>query len=196
MCRQGSEEDLTRTSRFIKIQESMKYREKCTQSTFFNPFSEDKQGRKYCVACEEIDCEENSKDNPAVNAQAARNQIAEGRLEETESQVEEPVARVESQVEEPVVRVQHVSQRNANPTLSMNRSNGLVRLSGGGASSLPSQPVSVIHSGLDSVFSKLDSASQSLMETQDIETSRQLVLLIKDCADCLLSLKNAAVAHQ
>ena len=196
MCRQGSEEDLTRTSRFIKIQESMKYREKCTQSTFFNPFSEDKQGRKYCVACEEIDCEENSKDNPAVNAQAARNQIAEGRLEETESQVEEPVARVESQVEEPVVRVQHVSQRNANPTLSMNCSNGLMRLSGGGASSLPSQPVSVIHSGLDSVFSKLDSASQSLMETQDIETSRQLVLLIKDCADCLLSLKNAAVAHQ
>ena len=87
MCRQGSEEDLTRTSRFIKIQESMKYREKCTQSTFFNPFSEDKQGRKYCVACEEIDCEENSKDNPAVNAQAARNQIAEGRLEEMESQV-------------------------------------------------------------------------------------------------------------
>ena len=157
------------------------------------------------MACEEIDCEENSKDNPAVNAQAARNQIAEGRLEEMESQVEEPVARVESQVEEPVVRVQRVSQRNANPTLCLNRPNGLMRLSGGGgtlsnsdgASSLPaSQPISVIHSGLDSVFSKLDSASQSLMETQDIETSRQLVLLIKDCADCLLSLKNAAVAHQ
>ena len=156
------------------------------------------------MACEEIDCEENSKDNPAVNAQAARNQIAEGRLEEMESQVEEPVARVESQVEEPVVRVQRVSQRNANPTLCLNRPNGLMRLSGqgtlsnnDGASSIPaSQPLSVIHSGLDSVLSKLDSASQSLMDTQDIETSRQLVLLIKDCADCLLSLKNAAVAHQ
>ena len=152
------------------------------------------------MACEEIDCEENSKDNPAVNAQAARNQIAEGRLEEMESQVQEPVARVESQVEEPVVRVQRVSQRNANPTLCLNRPNGLMRLSGGGGtlsnSDGASQPLSVIHSGLDSVFSKLDSASQSLMDTQDIETSRQLVLLIKDCADCLLSLKNAAVAHQ
>ena len=39
---------------------------------------EDKQSRIYCVACEEVDSEENSKDNPAVNQRAARNQIAEG----------------------------------------------------------------------------------------------------------------------
>ena len=141
------------------------------------------------MACEEIDCEENSKDNPAVNAQAARNQIAEGRLEE-----------MESQVEEPIVSVQRVSQRNANPTMSMNRSNGL-RLSGSAVlsnsgTSMPSQPMTVIHTGLDSVFAKMESASQSLMDTQDIETSRQLVLLIKECADCALSLKNAAIAHQ
>merc|ERR1711963_204763 len=48
---------------------------------------EDKRGKKYCVACEEIDCEENSKDNPAVNPIAARNQIAEGQLEDIESQI-------------------------------------------------------------------------------------------------------------
>ena len=39
---------------------------------------QDKHGKIYCVACEEIDCEENSKDNPAINLRAARNQIAEG----------------------------------------------------------------------------------------------------------------------
>ena len=48
---------------------------------------QDKQGKLYCVACEEIDCEENSKDNPAVNPRAARNQIAEGQLEDLESQI-------------------------------------------------------------------------------------------------------------
>ena len=48
---------------------------------------QDKQGKIYCVACEEIDCEENSKDNPAVNPRAARNQIAEGQLEDLESQI-------------------------------------------------------------------------------------------------------------
>ena len=48
---------------------------------------QDKHGKIYCVACEEIDCEENSKDNPAVNPVAARNQIAEGQLEDLESQI-------------------------------------------------------------------------------------------------------------
>ena len=48
---------------------------------------QDKHGKIYCVACEEIDCEENSKDNPAVNPRAARNQIAEGQLEDLESQI-------------------------------------------------------------------------------------------------------------
>ena len=152
---------------------------------------EDKHGRKYCVACEEIDCEENSKDNPAVNAQAARNQIAEGRLEDMESQVEQ----VREPVEEPVISVQHVSQRDANPTLSISRHLGAVRSLSTGTP-LQSSPISVINSGMDSVFAKMSTASQSLMESHDIETSRQLVLLIKDCADCVLSLKNAASAHQ
>ena len=48
---------------------------------------QDKQVKTSCVACEEIDCEENSKDNPAVNPRAARNQIAEGQLEDLESQI-------------------------------------------------------------------------------------------------------------
>ena len=42
----------------------------------------------------------------------------------------------------------------------------------------------------------MSSATQSLMDTDDIETSTQLVKLIKECADCALALKNAAQAHQ
>jgi hypothetical protein len=33
------------------------------------------QGRLYCVACSEIDCDENSKDNPVLSAEAASHQV-------------------------------------------------------------------------------------------------------------------------
>ena len=49
---------------------------------------EDRQNQKYCVACEEVDCAETNKDNPAVNPEAARLQIAESRMTEVESQIE------------------------------------------------------------------------------------------------------------
>ena len=49
---------------------------------------EDRQNQKYCVACEEVDCAETNKDNPAVNPEAARLQIAESRMTEMESQIE------------------------------------------------------------------------------------------------------------
>jgi len=38
---------------------------------------QDKHGVKYCVACQEVDCHENSKDNPALSEEAASKGIAE-----------------------------------------------------------------------------------------------------------------------
>jgi len=38
---------------------------------------EDKHGQKYCVACQEIDCHETSKDDPVLNATAAEKVLAE-----------------------------------------------------------------------------------------------------------------------
>jgi len=38
---------------------------------------QDKRGVKYCVACQEVDCHENSKDNPALSEEAASRSIAE-----------------------------------------------------------------------------------------------------------------------
>jgi uncharacterized Zn finger protein (UPF0148 family) len=38
---------------------------------------EDKEGQIYCVACQEIDCHETSKDDPVLNAEAAEKVIAE-----------------------------------------------------------------------------------------------------------------------
>ena len=38
---------------------------------------QDKQGAKFCVACQEVDCHETSKDDPALNQQAASRIIQE-----------------------------------------------------------------------------------------------------------------------
>jgi len=38
---------------------------------------QDRNGAKYCVACQEVDCHETSKDNPAINQRAASRGIAE-----------------------------------------------------------------------------------------------------------------------
>ena len=161
---------------------------------------EDKQGRKYCIACSEVDCEENSKDDPAVNPIAAQNAIAE----EVERQIIEP-----QPIQEEIVTERRVSQRNANPSLFSSYSSNdrpsvrplstYSRTSNSGAvlrnsQTLTSsdQPVPLIHSSLDTVFAKLNSATEALANSQDIEISRQLVGLIKECADCVQSLKSAA----
>merc|ERR550519_1791798 len=38
---------------------------------------QDRQGAKYCVACQEVDCQETSKDNPALSQRAASGVRAE-----------------------------------------------------------------------------------------------------------------------
>merc|ERR1711997_755447 len=75
---------------------------------------EDKRGKIYCVACQEVDCEENSKDNPAVNPRAARNQLAEGQLEDIESQI---IAN-QNQIVEDIVQERRINQIQANPSVS------------------------------------------------------------------------------
>ena len=160
---------------------------------------EDRQNQKYCVACEEVDCQETNKDNPAVNPEAARLQIAESQMLDIDSQIE-----TGTEVVEETVEVRRVSQREANPTLFRHTPSPLRlnRLPTGSVvnrsllASGSSNPVSLMHSSLDSVFSKMSSATQSLMETDDIEMSTQLVKLIRECADCALSLKKASIAHQ
>jgi uncharacterized Zn finger protein (UPF0148 family) len=155
---------------------------------------QDKQNRTYCVGCEEVDCEENSKDNPAVNSQAARNQIAESNfVREIESQIiPDQQGRNEVVVEE-VVQSRSVSQRHADPTMFMHTPS-LLRSSRTSNNAI--HPTSLMHSSLDAIFIKMNSATQTLTETDDIDTSRQLVGLIKECADCVLSLKHASMAHQ
>jgi len=48
---------------------------------------EDKQGQKYCVACQEIDCHETSKDDPVLNPEAAEKVIAESAFSSTQNRL-------------------------------------------------------------------------------------------------------------
>eukprot|EP00092_Neocalanus_flemingeri_P023741 GFUD01025752.1.p1 GENE.GFUD01025752.1~~GFUD01025752.1.p1 ORF type:complete len:254 (+),score=58.43 GFUD01025752.1:52-813(+) len=43
----------------------------------YNIELQDRSGKKYCVACQEVDCHETSKDNPAISQRAASRGIAE-----------------------------------------------------------------------------------------------------------------------
>ena len=106
---------------------------------------------------------------------------------------------------EETVEVTRVQEREANPmAMSSNsrrlqNSNPVLRSLSSSCTSNPNpiqNPVVLMHSSMDSVFAKMSSATQSLMETDDIETSTQLVKLIKECADCVHSLKNASLVHQ
>ena len=108
-------------------------------------------------------------------------------------------------VVEETVEVTRVQEREANPMAMSSNSrrlqnrNPVLRSLSSSCASNPNpiqNPVVLMHSSMDSVFAKMSSATQSLMETDDIETSTQLVKLIKECADCVLSLKNASLVHQ
>eukprot|EP00088_Acartia_fossae_P070181 TRINITY_DN932_c0_g1_i3.p1 TRINITY_DN932_c0_g1~~TRINITY_DN932_c0_g1_i3.p1 ORF type:complete len:284 (+),score=62.65 TRINITY_DN932_c0_g1_i3:52-903(+) len=49
---------------------------------------EDKEGQIYCVACQEIDCHETSKDDPVLNATAAEKVLAESQFSSRENRLE------------------------------------------------------------------------------------------------------------
>jgi len=52
---------------------------------------QDKQGQLYCVACQEIDCHETSKDDPVLNAEAADKVLAESAfVSQTRSESDQP----------------------------------------------------------------------------------------------------------
>ena len=131
-----------------------------------------------------------------------RNKITEGQLEDLESQI----ITDRNQIVEDVIQERRIHQINANPILckgvtvsplrirnskSLSRSE---RTSGRqtvirGTTENP--PLTVLNNcSLETVLAKMASATDSLAETDDIEVSRQLVLLIKDCADCVQSLKS------
>lgn len=140
---------------------------------------QDKQGRLYCVACSEVDCDENSKDNPVLSASAASHQIAE-EGERHVNVVPSTSSRISAEVLNRPTTISTVTSRT--PQLSI------------AAPTTTSYTVTpsgdVVHESLAAVLDKMQSATRALATTDNVETSKNLVCLIKECADCILSLKH------
>ena len=115
------------------------------------------------------------------------------------------------QIVEDVIQERRIHQNNANPslcqevTVSPLRIRNAISLSRSERTSgrqtvirgtTENPPLTVLNTSLETVLAKMASATDSLAETDDVEVSRQLVLLIKDCADCVQSLKSASSMHQ
>ena len=115
------------------------------------------------------------------------------------------------QIVEDVIQERRIHQINANPslcqgvTVSPLRIRNSISLSRSERTSgrqtvirgtTENPPLTVLNSSLETVLAKMSSATDSLAETDDVEVSRQLVLLIKDCADCVQSLKSASSVYQ
>ena len=146
---------------------------------------EDKQKRRYCVACSEVDCHENSKDNPVLSEAAASAKLAEGRMiRDLESQIEDAQGRP---VVEEVVQAARAKVSNADPTTVMHHMRSNLN-----SSADLSTSGSIMSASLDVVLDKMVNATQTLAQTDDLETSVHLVSLIKNCADCVASLRSAS----
>jgi len=109
---------------------------------------------------------------------------------------------------EDIVQERRINQIQANPSVSrstttvsplrIRASTQISRPSGSRTVSIQDtqNPLPVLNSSMETVLAKMANATDSLAETDDIEVSKQLVVLIKDCADCIQSLKSATAVHQ
>ena len=65
---------------------------------------QDKQDKIFCIACTEIDCHENLKDNPALSSSAANRTLAESSERRTNASTSFPESR-------PIIPLEGESQR-------------------------------------------------------------------------------------
>ena len=112
------------------------------------------------------------------------------------------------QVVEDIIQERRIHQINADPTIcqSITVSPLRIRSSTRPLSTRTSDilqtvqdtqnPLPVLHTSMGTVLAKMTAASEALAETDDIEVSNQIVELIKNCADCVQSLKTASNLHQ
>ena len=128
---------------------------------------EDKQGRIYCIGCAEVDNQETAKDDPVIDARAARSQLLERPLPEVPKRMRasKPLP------PEPVAANECVSS-------------GIMVVSGMKEEATECAEV---------VLRKMSDAKKVLNVTSlmgdEVQAARDLVGLIKDCAECLEALK-------
>jgi len=135
---------------------------------------QDRQGKVYCIACTEIDNDENAKDNPVLNRNAATRSLAESAERRPNSVLS-------------AVNIPSVAAETAGAAAIM------ARLPPPSSPSAGSSSVAkvAVNDSMDVVITKLRGVTQALAVCDNVEQSRNYVALIKDCADAIISLRKA-----
>lgn len=123
---------------------------------------QDKQGQIYCVACQEIDCHETSKDDPVLSEEAAGQVIAESAFKESPVSQPSPVTSHAFQVPAP-------PPRNLASSSSMNSYNN-------GASALPASAATLSCTPLPSRVVLNGTSSQTSSAPCSLQTSLPISL--------------------
>jgi len=180
---------------------------------------QDKQKRNYCIACEELDTD-TDKDDPAVSQTAARSLVEERRSQRTPQQSASPEP-VPTPMDESIDSTSagmlrsldndRGTQDNINANLTFTRafkptslqpSNRLprcdavdaVRLPAGQESSCPSSSIVETAYPLRVLNARMIAATRDLETSVSTETSIQLCMLIKSCAESIAALHRLHVA--
>lgn len=184
----------------------------------YNIELQDRSGNLYCVACQEVDCHETSKDNPAISQRAASRGIAEEAFATQRSPSNQNIAD-----NLPATGAQPFSNASASAAISINpdiiprgqpetlgartrtplqhsplvtpvlgaSSSFNINLNNtGGQQSGGSQNFStMLSASLVQVLDKLDWANAQLSSTQTPDRATELVILVRECAETAHKLK-------
>lgn len=164
---------------------------------------QDKQDRIFCIACTEVDCQETLKDNPVLSTSAANRTLAESSERQTNMNTSSSAwssDTIAADVESQMIPATARNALNADPSEFMHRLPSLSTTAGRGESNNasassttgPSGPFEVaVHDSMDVIIQKLRRATQALAVTENVELSRNYVVLIKECADAIIALRRA-----
>merc|ERR1712004_318220 len=161
---------------------------------------QDRQGAKYCVACQEVDCHETSKDNPALSQQAASGVRAEGALNISQPPPPSPAAIASPPAAAPpatsidpdlIPRIEsqpQVSTR-ATPRVRHERVRGQLQTTTQSWSSLlrsvPEDTQPILDNSLAVVTEKLSWATNQLHQEEDVVRAPHLAVLVRELTQTL-----------
>jgi len=152
---------------------------------------QDRQGKVYCIACTEIDNDENAKDNPLLNRDAATRTLAESaeRRQDRPQASSSGTPLTQLPPGNPTSSARSTSESAAAIMARLQPPSSAAGAEGGGGHHEVAKVA--VNDSLDVVVRKLRGVTQALAATDNVEQSRDYVTLIKECADAIISLRKA-----
>lgn len=135
-----------------------------------------KEGEIYCIACQEVDCHETSKDNPVLNANAARSLLGEQSASLASPRPAPPVSSTVARLSQTIGNSVSI-----NPTLNKTPEKEAAQ----------GETASEAERSIEVVLIKLSAVRQKLAVSSDdqIQQNTDMIRFIKEGAEALAALK-------